>query len=346
MLHRGHLKRGSLALGQTVRAEVATERRNGIRRAHSATHILHHALQQRLGNHAQQQGSKVDDDWLRFDFSNPSAVTAEQLAEIERDVNQRILAGDPIQWRTLPLSEARSQGAMMLFGEKYPDVVRMVSMGAFSKELCGGTHLDNTAQVGLFKITREESVAAGVRRIEAVTGIKALEQVRQQEAVLRELSAALRVPPSELPKRVDSLQKELRDLRKLATTTKPADQSIDQLFAEAEDVGGAKLIVAELRGTNPQTMRQQIDQLRRKNVPIAVFLATREGDKVQLVAGISRELEKQGANANEWIREPAALVGGSGGGRPDMAQAGGKHPDKLEQALVMARELGRKLVAR
>ncbi|MBX7074200.1 MAG: alanine--tRNA ligase [Pirellulales bacterium] len=346
ILHRGHLRRGALSLGQRVRAEVDTDRRAAIRRAHSATHILHHALQKRLGEHAQQQGSKVDADWLRFDFSNPNALTPEDLLEIERSANARIVAARPISWQQLPLADARAAGAMMLFGEKYPEVVRMVSMGDFSKELCGGTHLDNTSEVGLFKIISEESVAAGVRRVTALTGERAVAYVQEQDQVVREMAALLRVPAAELPQRVANLQKEIRDLRKQQSQTKPADTSIDKLLGDAEDVGGAKLIVAELKGSSPQAMRQQIDVLRKKGGAVAVFLGACEGEKVQLVAAVSRELEKAGVSAADWIREPASVVGGSGGGRADMAQAGGKHPEKLSAALEAARSKARELLAK
>lgn len=343
VLHQGHLRRGLLVLGQTLTAEVVGGRRQAIRRAHSATHLLHYALQKRLGPHAQQQGSKVEADALRFDFSHPSAVAPEELLDIEREVNAQVLGSAPIQWRTLPIAEARQAGAMMLFGEKYPDIVRMVTMGDFSKELCGGTHLDNTAQVGLFKITGEESVAAGVRRITAVTGLRAVELSQQHDEVIRELTGVLRVPVAEMPNRVTAIVKEAREMKKQAGAAKPG-VSADSLLSTAEDVGGAKVLVAELPDANPQLMRQQIDQLRKKSAPIAILFGARQGDKVQLVAGVSRDLENKGLSAAEWIRDPAHIVGGSGGGRPDMAQAGGKHPEKLAAALEEARAAARRLL--
>ncbi|HEX7379376.1 MAG TPA: alanine--tRNA ligase, partial [Pirellulales bacterium] len=199
VLHRGHLRSGVIRQGMEVTARVDAERRQGIRRAHSATHILHFALQKHLGKHAQQQGSKVDRDWLRFDFANPHSVSREELARIEDEVNAQIVGGDRISWTTLPIAEARKAGAMMLFGEKYPDLVRMVSMGEFSKELCGGTHLDSTGQVGLFHIVGEESVAAGTRRITAVTGPEALARLRRGQTALAETASVLRVPPADVP---------------------------------------------------------------------------------------------------------------------------------------------------
>ncbi|HVX64797.1 MAG TPA: alanine--tRNA ligase [Pirellulales bacterium] len=338
ILHRGHLRKGTIKQGAAVTATVDVERRQGIRRAHSATHILHYALQKHLGRHAQQQGSKVDRDWLRFDFTNPHSVSREELAKIEDEVNELIAAAQPIGWQTLPIAEARSAGAMMLFGEKYPDLVRMVSMGEFSKELCGGTHLDSTGQVGLFKIVGEESVAAGTRRVIAVTGAEALARVRRNEQALADVAAALRVAPTEAPERVAALVKEVRELKKqLSAGGAASGVSADELLSQAVEVGGAKLIVAEIPGGGADAIRQLIDQLRRKAGSAAVLLASRAEDKVVLVAGITRDLQDKGANAGNWVRTAAKAVGGSGGGRADMAQAGGKHPEKLPAALEAAK---------
>ena len=338
-LHLGHLREGRVEQGATVWATVDAGRRQGIRRAHSATHILHHALQEHLGKHAQQQGSKVDFDLLRFDFTNPAAVSPEQLAAIEADVNTLAATSAKISWRTMPLAQARETGAMMLFGEKYPDIVRMVSIGEFSKELCGGTHLDNSGQVGLFKITGEESVASGTRRITALTGTAALEHVRQHEAALAEAAAVLRVSLSEVPHRVAALAKELRDLKKqLASTPRAGAVTAERLLAEAGDIGGVKIVVAEAAGADANVMRQLIDQLRKTASPVAVLLGAAVDGKVTLVAGISRDLEQRGLNAGAWIRGAAEVVGGRGGGKPDMAQAGGKHPEKLAEALAAARK--------
>jgi alanyl-tRNA synthetase len=331
------LRSGALQVGSQVTARVDTDRRLGIRRAHSATHILHYALQKHLGKHAQQQGSKVDEDWLRFDFANPTALGPEKVAAIEAEVNAQVAAGAKIGWRTMPIAQAREAGAMMLFGEKYPDIVRMVSMGEFSKELCGGTHLDNTAQVGLFKVIGEESVSAGTRRITAMTGNQVLKHLRQAETALAETSALLRVPPSEVPTRVAALLKELRELKKHSSARATGDVSAEKLLADADDVAGVRVVIAETPGADAGLMRQLIDQLRKKASPIAVLLGSREADKVTLVAGISRDLQDRGLNAGDWIRGAAEAVGGRGGGKPDMAQAGGKHPEKLLEALDTAR---------
>jgi alanyl-tRNA synthetase len=336
-LHRGHLREGRIGLGEVVTAQVNAQRRQGIRRAHSATHLLHHALQNILGQHALQQGSKVDDDLLRFDFSNPAAVTAEELVRIEDDVNAKIMDGDSIGCVNLTLADARKTGAMMLFGEKYPDVVRMVSIGEFSKELCGGTHLTNTGQVGLFKIIGEESVAAGTRRITALTGRAALRNTRDTQAALSRAAAALRVSPAEVGDRVETLVKEVRQLKKHATSGSKGGPTVDQLIADAAEVGGVKVVIAEVGG-GPNELRAMIDQIRRKAAPVAVLLANREEEaqKVTLIAGLSRDLVERGLNAVDWVKTTAAVVDGSGGGRPDMAQAGGKLPDKLPEALKTA----------
>ena len=338
MLHIGHLRAGGLDLGQTVSAKVDPDRRAAIRRAHSATHLIHAALQHHLGPHAVQQGSKVDADVLRFDFSHTSAVGHETLEQIEAMVNRNTLAAVPVAAQLLPLAEARHAGAMMLFGEKYPDVVRMVTMDGVSRELCGGTHVSSTGQIGLVKITGEESVSAGTRRVTAITGLKAMERFRQAEGVLAESAAALKVPAAELPARLAGVVKELKELKKTKAPAAGAALSTDELLAAAASIDGTRIVVADARGSDAAAMRQCIDQLRRKASPIAVLLGSSEADKVTLVAGISRELEERGLSAGNWIKDAATIVGGKGGGRPDLAQAGGKLVDKLPDALAAARK--------
>jgi alanyl-tRNA synthetase len=399
-IHVGHLRKGVLREGAKVKAIVDTGRRDGIRRAHSATHILHYALQKNLGSHAQQQGSKVDNDWLRFDFTNLSAVEAEQLAKITVDVAERVAAKEPIKWETLPLADARKQGAMMLFGEKYPDPVRMVSMGSFSKELCGGTHLTNTGDVAAFEVLSEEGVSAGTRRIVAVTGKRAAEHREKTGAELAAAAKRLGVALLEVPRAVHDLVERRRELKRaldagvkpnlVASSAKPqaaiketaeavksalaetarmlsvaplavlqrieamlteasslearlaerdaaGPLSADSLLEKATDHGGVTVVLAEVPGVEPNLMRQLIDQIRQKKPLSAVLLATRQGDdKVTLVAGVSKELQDRGVSAGKWIGPVAKAVGGGGGGRPDLAQAGGKEPAKLPEALVVA----------
>ena len=404
VVHSGHLKSGVIHEGAQVKAQVDRARRDGIRRAHSATHILHHALQENLGTHAQQQGSKVDEDWLRFDFTNLSPVESEQLAKIGGDVLEKVLEAQPVGWETLPLAEARSQGAMMLFGEKYPDPVRMVSMGEFSKELCGGTHLDNTKEVVAFEIVSEEGVSAGTRRITALTGAKAQEHSEQIIAALQGSAQALGCAPTAVPRNVQVLLDQQRDLRKAlasgatapeiesgGTSTVVAQESVspsqaklllseaaqllsvallsvadriaavveevsslseklqqraaagpitaDSLLESAEKLGDATVVIAEAPTAEPNLMRQLIDQIRQKVGASAVLLASTEGaDKVTLVAGVSKDLQGQGAHAGNWVKPVAQALGGGGGGRPDMAQAGGKQPAKLPEALQVAKK--------
>ena len=309
MLHVGHLRKGRLDLGQTVTAEVDAARRAALRRAHSATHLLHAALQHFLGSHAVQQGSKVDADLLRFDFSHTSLIDEETLTRIEGMVNERVLAAVPVSARLLPLADARHEGAMMLFGEKYPDVVRMVTMDGVSRELCGGTHVTSTGQIGLVRIVAEESVSAGTRRISAVTGSRALDRMRQTEQALAEAAGALKVAVAEVPQRIAAVIKELKDLKK-AKPTPAAGVGPEALLAAATEVGGTRIIVADMQGGDAGAMRQAIDLLRRKASPIAVLLGSVEGDKVTLVAGISKELEARGLSAGTWIRAAAAAVGG------------------------------------
>jgi alanyl-tRNA synthetase len=407
IVHTGHLVKGTMKTEANVTARVDKERREGIRRAHSATHILHFALQKTLGKDAHQMGSKVEDDWLRFDFGNPSPVSAEQLAQIERDSAERICAAEPIAWKYVPLAEARAAGAMMLFGEKYPDPARMVSMGTFSRELCGGTHLDNTRDVGALEIISEEGVAAGTRRITALTGAKAREHLRHTEAALGEIATRLRVGPVDVPAAVKQLAQHVRDLKKAlssggkspdepatisVTKTKPdAAQlkaalreaaramnvapfdaparvaalvaeaqdlkqqlsgrsqagaiSADSLLAKAVQIAGATVVIAEAPGANANLMRQLIDQIRKKTSPTAIFLAATEGpDKVVLVAGVSRELVAKGVSAGNWVRDVAPVVGGGGGGKPDLAQAGGKQPERLPEALAKAKAVAQAML--
>ena len=341
ILHRGHLREGQLALGEPLTAKVDTARRSALRRAHSATHLVHAALQHFLGPHAVQQGSKVDTDLLRFDFSHGGSIGSAVLEQIEDMVNANVFAALPVSAQRLPLADARHAGAMMLFGEKYPDIVRMVSMGSdderVSRELCGGTHVSNTGEIGLVRIVGEESVSAGTRRVTAVTGFESLRRMRRAEQTLSEAASSLKVPTHDLPTRLTALTKELKELRKGKGGAAAAGVSPDELLAAAVTVGDTRLVVASLSSGDAGSMRQCIDQLRRKGSPIAVLLGGCDGGKVTLVAGISRELEERGLSASTWINEAAPLVGGKGGGRKDLAQAGGKDPDKLGDALEAAK---------
>jgi alanyl-tRNA synthetase len=341
-LHVGQVAEGTVTTDATARAAVDAGRREAIRRAHSATHVLHHALHQHLGKHAQQAGSKVEPDRLRFDFANPEAVGRERLRAIEETVNLRVLRAEPVSWSTMPIDQARAMGAMALFGEKYPEVVRVVQMGEFSRELCGGTHLDNVGQVGLFKIVGEESVSAGTRRITALTGKAALDHVRHEEDLLGEVAAALKVPPPAVAERVAALLDEVKALKKQATQRKAdpgSKASPDDLLAAGSTVGEATVVTVALEGVSPDEMRQLIDVLRRKMpTKLAVLLATAADGKVHLAAGLTPDLIALGLHAGQWLKEVAPVVGGGGGGRPDLAQAGGKDPARIPAALEKALE--------
>ncbi len=341
ILHRCRLVEGELKLGMQVVASVDADRRQGIRRAHTATHLLHYALRKILGPHAQQEGSKVDQDWLRFDFAHPSALTEKELQAIEDEVNARIIACDPVSAFEVPLIEARRMGATMLFGEKYGDIVRVIRIGEYSLELCGGTHLDNTGQIGIFKIVDESSISAGTRRVVAITGVRALREFQKLSGLAERTANLLRVGVEEIPARVEGLLKELRQLKKLAGSggASPATAA-EALLAKAETVGTAKLVVTTLAEANVPFMRQLIDGLRRKAAPCGVLLAAVEPEegKVTLVAGLTRDLVDRGLDAREWVRSVAGILGGGGGGRPDLAEAGGRFPDKLPEALQAAED--------
>ncbi|MFN9269566.1 MAG: alanine--tRNA ligase [Planctomycetaceae bacterium] len=336
VVHMGHLKQGALRPGLKVRAEVDADHRAGIRRAHTATHLLHHALQTVLGGHATQCGSRVERDVLRFDFTQPKAVSREQLQEIEEIINRRVLEGATVQTRLMPLEEARKSGATALFGEKYADEVRVVSMGDFSRELCGGTHLANTAQVGVCRILSEGSVAAGTRRIVAQTGPQALARIRGEEQLLTNVAQLVKAPRVEdIPARVEALAEEVRTLKRELSryAAQAAAGLVDQLAANAVEVNGVKVIAHRCDDWDADAMRGQIELLRKKLGPVAVLLASGAGGKVLLIAGLATEVVARGQSAVEWVKAAAKPVGGGGGGRPDMAQAGGKQPEQLDEAL-------------
>ncbi len=335
-LHIGHLTTGTLKLGQELTARVDIVRRDAIRRAHSATHIMHYALRQTLGENATQRGSKVQRDELRFDFAHKKPVTDEQLRQIEDMVNQRIAEGSEVAISLMDIQSARAAGAMALFGEKYPDRVRVVSMGDFSKELCGGTHLASTGQVGMFKIIAEEPVAKGVRRLVAYTGQKAIEESRRKEQLLRELMAEMKVSaPEDLLRKVQTLQTELKETkRKLSEQMRQSigDETND-LLANAEKVGGVAIICHQAENVDKDVLRDMADRLRKKQAA-AVLLATELDGRVALLAAVSKDLVKQGVNASDCVKAAAKLVQGGGGGRPDLAEAGGKDPSQIPAALA------------
>ena len=343
VLHLGKVEAARLRPGRQVQAEVAADRFDTMRN-HTATHLLNWALAAVLGEHVNQAGSVVEPGRLRFDFTHNQAVTAEQLAEVERLANQRVLADEPVSVQTMPLDEAKAiSGVRAMFGEKYPDPVRVVAVGggdvqAGSEggchvEFCGGTHLDRTSQVGLIKIISEESVAKGVRRITAVTGPGALRWVQQTDEIVRTASAALRAPASELPDRIAAMQKEIKQLRKRPAGGAPGEEFAVQTSI---DCPTGKILIGQVSNADARAMRSICDMQRQKGAA-AVFVGGTDGAKVTLTAMVSDELVKAGSmKAGDWVKAVAPVVGGGGGGKPTLAQAGGKQPDKLPEALETA----------
>ncbi len=336
LVHLGTLKSGSLAVGAKVQVVADASRRDGIRRAHSATHILHHALRTYLGENATQRGSKVQQDELRFDFAHPKGLTADELLKIEDEINARIAEGAPVTTKLMPIAEARTLGAMALFGEKYPDNVRVVRMGDFSTELCGGTHLGNTGQVGFCRVIRDELVAAGIRRITCFTGPKAIARIRETDALVKEAAALLKTQPDELARKIAALQDELRETkRELAKfTVASLVDAAAQLIAKAETVGGAKLVIHHATECTRESLKDFIDRIREKSPSFAVLLGLIEDGKVALIAAVSKDLIAKGLSAGDCVKTAAKVAGGGGGGRPDLAEAGGKDPSKLTEALA------------
>lgn len=340
ILHRGQVE-GQIGLGGPVTARVDHSRRQATAKNHSATHLLHQALRQILGEHVHQSGSLVEPGFLRFDFSHFTAPTAEELKRVEDLVNAKILEDLPVQAEEMPLEEARARGAMALFGEKYGALVRVVSMGDFSRELCGGTHVHRTGEIGLFKITKEESVGAGLRRVTAITGLNSLTYLRVLEDRQAELTALLKSQPEDLTQRVAELQNRLkereREIEKL--TLQLARRSWEELLARPILVDGIKVVSGRVAANNMEGLRNILDQVRDRLGSGVVILGAVAGEKVNLVAAVSRDLVPRGLDAGKILREAAQVVGGSGGGRPEMAQAGGKDPNRLEEALERAVEL-------
>ena len=333
--HIGKLESGTLKVGERVTCEVDATRRRSTAGNHSATHLLHAALKKVLGSHVQQKGSLVDADRLRFDFAHFEPITHMQLDEIERLVNEEIRANDPVGTRILPIQEAMASGAMALFGEKYGDEVRVVGMGDFSTELCGGTHVQRTGDIGLFKIVAEGGVAAGVRRIEAVTGAGALAYVRQTEDRLQLVAELVRGSRDDVARKVEQLQARVKGLEKELEQTRArlASGQGGDLSAQARDIKGVKVLAARIDGADSKTLRDTLDKLKDKLGNAAIVLAAVQDGKVLLIAGVTKDLTAK-VPAGELVNQVALRVGGKGGGRPDMAQAGGTDPTQLDAALA------------
>ncbi|MDD3675288.1 MAG: alanine--tRNA ligase [Thauera propionica] len=332
--HHGVVRTGKLAVGQGVLARVDVAARAATARNHSVTHIMHKALREVLGAHVQQKGSLVDPDKTRFDFAHTAPMTAEEIREVEEIVNREILANSATNAEVMALEAAQKSGAMMLFGEKYADEVRVLSIGT-SKELCGGTHVARTGDIGLFKIVAEGGVAAGIRRVEAITGENALRYAQEQERRVQGMSALLKVQPDEVAERVAGILDNVRALEKELARLKGklAASQGDELVNQAIEVNGVKVLAATLEGADVPTLRDTMDKLKDKLKSAAIVLAAVADGKVSLIAGVTADQTGK-VKAGELVNFVAQQVGGKGGGRPDMAQAGGTQPENLPAALA------------
>ena len=336
--HVGLVKKGRFSVGDRVHLAVDEERRSATARNHSATHLLQRALRDVLGDHVEQAGSYVDRERLRFDFSHFAPMTQEEIRQVEERVNQAILSATPVTTLLTDIEEARKEGAMALFGEKYGDVVRVVKMGAYSTELCGGTHVANTAQIGCFKILSEAGIAAGVRRIEALTAANLLQYYREMETRLAGAAAAAKTIPDELEKKIGQFQSEIKALHQENEQLKAkiAGASLGNVTDQVKEVAGVKLLAMQAEGLDMNGLRNMGDQLRDKLGEGVVVLASAEGEKVNLIVTATEGAIAKGAHAGNLIKQLAPLVGGGGGGRPNMAQAGGKNPAGIREMLNKA----------
>ena len=336
-MHTGKLTQGVLKVGDTVSASIDVKRRKAVMRAHSATHLLDKALRTVLGDHVHQAGSLVEEDRLRFDFTHFSALTAEELAKVSAMVNEAVLEGYDIHTDVLPIEEAKKKGAIALFGEKYGDTVRVVDMGeGYSVEFCGGTHLDNTAKVGVFHISSEFSVASGVRRIEATTGQASLDVMNRNQEMLFQAAAALKAKPGELREKAEQTMLEVKTLHQMVEKFKAKESAgeADRFLFGARQVGELKVLTATIADADANKLRQMGDMLRDKAPNVVAVLATVNGEKITFLAVCGKEAVAKGIKAGEIIKNVTAICGGKGGGKPDSAMGGGTNVLKLDDALA------------
>ncbi len=336
--HVGHMESGMISVGDQVTLSVDEAERSDIEKNHSATHLLQKALKVVLGTHVEQKGSLVSPDRLRFDFAHFQAMTPEELKKVEDLVNEKIQEDLPVMTQIMSLEDAKKSGAMALFGEKYGSEVRVVSMGDFSMELCGGTHVMSTGRIQLFKIVSESGISAGVRRIEALTGKGVLAYYQKEEEQLHEAARALKASPSELVSKIAHLQAELKALQSEndSLKSKLAQGALGDVMSQVQEVGGVKLLATKVENVDMNELRDLGDQLKEKIGEGVVLLVAVNGSKVNLLSMATEAAQKAGAHAGNLIKAAAAIVGGGGGGRPGMAQAGGKDPSKAEQAVASA----------
>ena len=336
-LHYGKMVTGSIKVDDEVCAAIDVERRKAIMRAHSATHLLQKALQTVLGDHVHQAGSYVEPDRLRFDFTHYSALTAEELAKVNSLVQNAVLEGYPVDIREMPIEEAKATGATALFSEKYGDTVRVVNMGGYSVELCGGTHLDNTAKVGPFELESECSVASGVRRIEAITGKACLKRMERNQQLLFEAAAKLKTKPAEVGAKIQSYVEEVRELKRSVEQYKAKEASgeVERFLFGSRNMGGFKVLTAMVPNADAAKLRQMGDMLRDKDPKVVAVLATNNDGKPTFLAVCGKDAVASGLKAGELVKQVCSCCGGSGGGKPDSAMGGGKDVTKVDNALAL-----------
>jgi alanyl-tRNA synthetase len=352
IVHQGKVAGGAIDVGEKVHAIVSKDR-NSVKKNHTATHVLQWALQEVLGKSVAQQGSYVGPDYLRFDLTYPKAPNFEQLRQVEELVREKIAADLPVAWTIMPIDQARELGAMALFGEKYGDEVRVVALGAedkdrigeaFSREFCGGTHVERLGAIGGFKIVKEVSISAGVRRITALTGSALTSHLEKASDIVDELSATLKVPSESLVERIGQL---LKDNKKLAKELKVAARQSGsdsmtearELLEKCEKIGEASIVIGQLSTTSVEQAREAVDMLKKKAKSAAVVLGFDDDGRATLLAGVTDDLVAKGLKAGDIVKEIAPIVDGGGGGRPQMAQAGGKNPKKIGDALTTAGQI-------
>ncbi|OZM57806.1 alanine--tRNA ligase [Lottiidibacillus patelloidae] len=334
-LHSVKVIEGKLLKDDAVTAEINKEKRNDIVKNHTATHLLHQALKDVLGTHVNQAGSLVSPDRLRFDFSHFGQVTAEEMEKIEQIVNEKIWANITVEIANKSLQEAKAMGAMALFGEKYGEEVRVVQVADYSLELCGGCHVSNTSEIGLFKIVSESGIGAGTRRIEAVTGRNAYEEMNGQITLLKEAASHLKTNMKEVPSKIEALQQQMKQIQRENESlhAKLSNAEAGQLINEVQTINGVSVLAKQVDASDMNSIRTMVDELKQKLAPAVVVLAAVNGAKVNIVSGVSSDLTKEGYHAGNIVKEVATRCGGGGGGRPDMAQAGGKNPEQVNDAL-------------
>ncbi|MCD7911819.1 alanine--tRNA ligase [Bacillus velezensis] len=339
-VHEGTVDSGTIQKGASVTAEVEDQMRSGVVKNHTATHLLHQALKDVLGTHVNQAGSLVTENRLRFDFSHFGQVTKEELERIEGIVNEKIWESIPVAMDLKPINEAKEMGAMALFGEKYGDIVRVVQVGDYSLELCGGCHVTNTAEIGLFKIVSESGIGAGTRRIEAVTGKGAYQEMNSQLSLLQHAADELKSNVKDVPKRIQSLQAELKEAQREneSLLSKLGNVEAGAILSKVKDIGGVKVLAEKVNAKDMNHLRTMVDDLKAKLGSAVIILGAVQNEKVNLSAGVTKDLIEKGLHAGKMVKQAAEVCGGGGGGRPDMAQAGGKQPEKLEEALASAED--------